>query len=86
MPLFIPLLGLITCFLLYSRKEKKIFPFYKYIYFAIGFVILVSSEITVRYSGISLQHSLLYYLIPICLLPIVYLLLVRTFKYENLTR
>jgi len=86
MPLFIPLIGLITCFLLYSRKEKKIFPFYKYIYFGIGFIILVSSEITVRYSGTSLQHSLLYYLIPICLLPIVYLLLIRTFKYENLTR
>ena len=85
MPIFIPLIALISCFLLRSRKEGKISGLYKYIYFFIGFTIIVGSEITVRYSGISLNITLLYYLIPIVLLPIVYLFLIRTFKYENLS-
>lgn len=84
MPIFIPLIALISCFLLLSRNEKKISGFYKYIFFFIGFAILVGSEITVRYSGTSLNHAAIYYLIPIGLIPFVYLSLIRTFKYENL--
>ncbi len=84
MPIFIPLVALISCFLLLSRNEKKISGFYKYIFFFIGFTILVGSEITVRYSGTSLNHAAIYYLIPIGLIPFVYLSLIRTFKYENL--
>ena len=84
MPIFIPLIGLIACFLLSGRKEKKFSSFQKYIYFFIGFFILICSEITVRYSGTSLNHTTIYYLIPIILLPLVYIFLIRAFKYENL--
>ena len=84
MPIFIPLVALISCFLLLTRNEKKISGFYNYIFFFIGFTILVSSEISVRYSGTSLHHAAIYYLIPIGLIPFVYLFLIRTFKYENL--
>ena len=84
MPFFIPLIALLTCFLLASRKDKKNLSWNKYIYFAIGFVVLVCSEITVRYSGSSIFYIFLYYFIPIGLLPIVYLTLLRKFKYENL--
>jgi lipopolysaccharide export LptBFGC system permease protein LptF len=84
MPIFIPLVALISCFLLLSRNEKKISGFYKYIFFFIGFAILVGSEIAVRYSGTSLNHAAIYYLIPVGLIPFVYLSLIRAFKYENL--
>jgi len=84
MPMFIPLISLIVCFLLSSRKEKKLAGINKHIYFFIGFVILVSAEITVRYSGISLNHTALYYLIPVGLFPLIYFFLIRKFKYENL--
>ena len=84
MPFFIPLIGLIACFLLSSKRDKKIYYSYKYIYFLIGFLILIASEITVRYSGISFNHTILYYTIPVILLPFIYLLLIRIFKYENL--
>ena len=83
-PIFIPLVSLITCFLLSSRIDKKRFVLNKYIFFFIGFVILVSSEIAVRYSGNSWNHTAIYYLLPIGLLPFVYFFLIRTFKYENL--
>ena len=84
MPLFIPLISLICCFLLTSRKDKKIYSYHKYIYFIIGFIILVTSEITVRYSGISLNHTMVYYFLPIIFPPLIYFILIRTFKYENL--
>lgn len=84
MPVFIPLIAMMICFLLTSRKDKKISEYNKYIYFIFSFAILVVSEITVRYSGISLNYTLIYYLIPISLLPIIYFILLRTFKYENL--
>ena len=84
MPIYIPLISLIICFLLSTRKDKKISPYRKYIYFTVCFIVLTASEITVRYSGNSFNNNLLYYLIPIVLLPITYFFLVRTFKYENL--
>jgi len=84
MPFYIPLIALIICFLLSSRRDKKISTFNKYIYFVISIVILISSEITVRYSGSSLNHTAVYYLLPLGLFPLIYLLLLRSFKYENL--
>ena len=84
MPIFIPIIALVSCFLLSGRRDKKINFYNKYLYFIIGFIILVSSEITVRYSGNSINHTAAYYGIPIVLLPIIYLFLIRLFKYENL--
>ena len=85
MPIYIPLISLICCFLLASGKDKKMFYLNKYIYFFIGFLILVLAEIIVRYSGISWNHTFIYYLIPLGMSPLLYLALIRTFKYENLS-
>ena len=84
MPLIIPLLGLISCFVLKSQRQEKFSGLNKYVYFLIGLAVIISSEITVRYSGISLNITFLYYLIPVSLLPLVYFFLIRSFKYENL--
>ena len=85
MPLYIILIALISSFLLASQKDKKIFYYNKYIYFFIGFLILALAEMIVRYSGLSFNHTLVYYLIPIIMCPLIYLALIRTFKYENLS-
>ena len=85
MPMYIPLISLISCFLLTSRKDKKMFYLNKYIYFFIGFLILTLAEIIVRYSGISWNHTIIYYLLPIGTAPLFYLALIRAFKYENLS-
>jgi len=85
MPFYIPLIALIICFLLSSRKDKKLSTFNKYIYFVFSIIILISSEITVRYSGNSINHTAIYYLLPLGLFPLIYLLLLRSFKYENLS-
>lgn len=83
-PFFIPLVSLICCFLLSSRKDKKIYYFKWWIYSLIGFSLLALAEIVVRYSGISWNHTALYYLIPIGIIPLFYINLIRKFKYENL--
>jgi len=85
MPLYIVLIALISSFLLRSQKDKKIFYFNKYIYFFIGFLILALAEMIVRYSGLSFNHTLIYYLIPLIMCPLIYIVLIRTFKYENLS-
>ena len=84
MPFFIPLMALVCSFLLGSRKDKKIFNLNKYIYSFFGVLFLILAEITVRYSGISWKHSAFYYLIPLGLVPLLYLILIKKFKYENL--
>ena len=84
MPVFIPLMSLVCSFLLSSRKDKKIYNYNKYIYFFIGFAILSLSEIVVRYSGTSWIHTAIYYLVPVGMIPLFYLVLIRKFKYENL--
>ena len=85
MPIFIPLIALVCCFLLISRRDKKIYAYNKYIYFFMCFVILLLSEIFVRYSGISWHHTFAYYLGPIIALPLIYYTLIRTFMYENMS-
>ena len=84
MPIYIPLIALISSFLLISRKEKKMSYLNKYIYFFTSFLILALAEIIVRYSGISWNHTIIYYFIPLGMSPLFYLALIRTFKYENL--
>ena len=84
-PFYIPLISLMCSFLLTSRKDKTNKIFTKYFYFFSGFLILLFSEIVVRYSGISWSHSAIYYLLPALMGPIFYLILIRTFKYENLS-
>ena len=77
-------MALICSFLLGTRKDKKMFIFNKYIYSFIGIAMLALAEITVRYSGLSWNYTALYYLIPIGMIPLIYFILIKKFKYENL--
>ena len=84
MPLYIPIISIIICYLLSSRKESKIYFFQKYIVFITAFTILVFAEIMVRYSGNSALGSIIYYSLPPLLILLNYLNLIRIFKFENL--
>ena len=86
MPLYIPLLALLSSFLLVSREETKVKGWYKYFYFGLAFAILITAEILVRYSGKSLTHGLFYYLLPLFCIPVLYIELIRRFYYENLRK
>ena len=84
MPIYIPLISLITSFLLVSSNRKKFSFLRKYFYFFISFIILILAEILVRYSGFSTTNFFIYMFFPIILMPIIYLFLLRKFAYERL--
>ena len=84
MPLYIPIISIIICYLLSSRKESKYYFFQKYIVFITAFTILVFAEIMVRYSGNSALGLIIYYSLPPLLILLNYLNLIRIFKFENL--
>jgi len=84
MPLYIPIISIIICYLLSSRKESKYYFFQKYIVFITAFTILVFAEIMVRYSGNSVLGTIIYYSLPPLLILLNYLNLIRIFKFENL--
>ena len=78
-PLYIPVITLIVCFLLNQRNESKFKNYFKYIFALIAFLILVIAEILVKYSGKSFINSLIYYFTPIILIPLIYLEIIRNF-------
>ncbi len=84
MPLYIPIVALLCSFLLINREESKYNNLYKYAFGGSAFFILVIAEILVRYSGISFYYSIIYYLFPLLLMPVLYLGIVRKFYFENL--
>ena len=84
MPLYIPIISIIICYLLSSRIESKYYFFQKYIVFITAFTILVFAEIMVRYSGNSVLGLIFYYSLPPLLILLNYLNLIRIFKFENL--
>ena len=86
MPLYIPYVAVLCSFLLIGRNDSKRKHLYKYFYFGIAFISLLMAEILVRYSGKSLNYSLIYYLIPILSVPLLYLILFRKFYFENLRK
>jgi len=83
MPFYIPLVSLICSFLLISTREKKYRSLKKYIYFAVCFLILVMAEILVRYSGLSKINTIFYFLFPFILMPIIYLMLIKSLAFER---
>ena len=85
-PLYIPVVALIICFLLNQKNESRFKSYYKYTYTLVAFLVLVLAEILVKYSGKSFNNSLIYYFIPFLLVPIIYLEIIRNFLYENLKK
>tara|TARA_B100000427_G_scaffold325238_1_gene331726 strand:+ start:235 stop:1383 length:1149 start_codon:yes stop_codon:yes gene_type:complete len=83
MPFYIPLVALISCFLLISNREKKYKNIKKYLYFFICFLILVMAEILVRYSGLSKINTILYFAFPFLLTPLIYLILFKSLSLER---
>ena len=82
MPLYIPLVSILISFMLIHTKNKKTKILTRYIFFILSFILLVLSELLVRYSGLSNVGFYTYLISPIILLPILYLVLVNKFWKE----
>ena len=86
MPIYIPLLSVIVCFLFSTKKELINYTRNKYLIFSFAFSIIVISEILVRYSGKNYLNTIVYYSLPLILLIVSYLILIKKFKFENLKK
>ncbi len=82
MPFYIPLVSILISFMLIYTKNKRTKILNRYIFFLLSFVLLVLSELLVRYSGISKIGFYTYLLTPFLLLPILYLILISKFWKE----
>ena len=83
LPFYIPIVALICSFLLIKSKNKNIF-FNKNSIFIFSFIILIYSELIIRYTGISKLISLLFLISPLVLIPFIYFLLIFKLSKEPL--
>ena len=83
MPLFIPLIAAVASFLLIYKKENKSNYLKKYFIFIIAFVILIFSEISLKFTGLSISNFYIFLLSPLVLSLICYFMLIKTMLYEN---
>ena len=75
LPLYIPIISLLCSFLLIKNESKKNYFSNKFSIFFISFLILLYSELIIRYTGIYKIISVLFFISPLVLIPIIYTLL-----------
>ena len=78
-PIYIPLLALLCCLLFIKSKEDINFSKYKLILFVLIFLIIVTSEISLRYSTKSTFGLIFYISFPIFCFCSTYLILINKF-------
>ena len=81
-PFYIPVISLICAFLLIKTKK---FYFNKISIFIYGFILLLFTELAIRYTGINRTMLTLYIVLPFILMSMLYGLLILKFSKENKT-
>ena len=82
-PLYIPVLILISLLLIFKSKENINYPRYRVLIFLIGFITIVLSEMTIRLINDQLIENIKFLLIPIILVISLYLNYLIHFKYQK---
>ena len=72
-PIFIILIGLSSSLVVLSSKHEKFYKFKNILIFCLGIILIMISEITLRYSGLSISNMLTYFFIPILLFTLIYM-------------
>jgi len=83
MPFYIPVVCLMCCFMFVTNQNKDRW-YRKYSIFFQGFCLLVLAEILVRYAGVTLLNTIIYFAAPFLLIIILYSLLIVKINYEKL--
>ena len=84
LPFYIPVISLLCSFLIIRIEKKKNYFLNKYTIFSLSFLILLYSELIVRYTGISKIVNILFLISPLILIPVIYLLLIYKFSKESI--
>ena len=79
LPLYIPVITLICCMLL---EKNNNFFLNKTLIFVYSFILLVITELLIRYTGLNSYIRYFYIFLPFCLFVFVYIFLVHQFSRE----
>ena len=82
-PLYLFLIAIISCFLLTRYKEAHKYKLHKTYIFGIGIFTIIFSEMSVNYAGKSLNNTIVFYILPLLLTSIAYLILRSKLIYKN---
>ena len=85
LPFYIPLIGLISCFLLSSKRESKNFLL-RLLCFMAGVLIIIFAEISLRSANNSTTLLYTFYVFPIAFGILNYLILLKIFAFESLKK
>ena len=80
-PLYIPIIAIISCFLIIFPKNTYKYERNKKIIFLTNIIILVISETSLRYSTVSNLATILYLILPLLFFSIFYLIFYQRVKY-----
>ena len=83
LPFYIPLVGLISCFLLSSKRENKN-SLLRLSCFVTGILIIIFAEISLRSANNSTTLLYVFYTFPLAFGILSYLILLKIFAFERL--
>ena len=84
-PIYLFLITIIVCFLLTKYKETHKYKTHKSIIFTLGFIIIIFSEMSVNYAGKNLTNTATFYIMPLILGLIAYVILRNKLIYRKTT-
>ena len=81
-PIYIPLIALITSLLILKSKDEKEYKFLKFLLFPIVLLVIIISESSIRYSSSNLISLSLFSLFPFLVFFSIYFTLISKLKYK----
>ena len=85
-PLYIPVLILVSLLLIFKSKENINYPKYRFLIFLIGFSTIILSEMTIRLINADFIKNIKFFIIPIVLVLGLYSNYLLKFKNINITK
>ena len=79
-PLYLPLLALLACLIIFSSKENRQYTLHKVIIFFFAILVIVVSEISLRYISQSTQGTYFFILFPLLLFSSIFAFLIKKLK------
>jgi len=83
LPFYLPILSLVACLTIIKSKDDYKFEKYKFILFVIGVIVIIVSELSVRYSGVNIFQNIVLGFMPLLIFLVIYFYFMKKFKTSN---
>ena len=83
LPFYLPVVALICSFLLIKTNAKRNYFLNKYSIFFLSFLILLYSELMIKFTGLSKMMGFVFIFTPLIFVPLLYFILLIKFKKES---